>query len=102
MWYRACGWTTERADHALPSTPGWMAITLVRSVEGPQKRQAWERGVGSLTSSPVITQERVMGSLRSSMAVRRAKSTRGVKWRILQFGNLKTFRQAKVVSGSGA
>ena len=37
------------------------------------KRQACERGVGSMTSSPVITQERVMGSLRSSMAVRRTK-----------------------------
>src|SRR5271157_4795500 len=42
-------------------------MTWVGSADAPQNRQAWERGVDSMTSSPVITQERVMGSLRSSM-----------------------------------
>ena len=59
---------TDRADHALPSAPGRLAMTWAGSADGPQNRQAWVRGVGSMTSSPVITQERVMGSLRSSMA----------------------------------
>jgi hypothetical protein len=48
-------------------------MTCAGSAEAPQNWQSLERGAGSMTSSPVITQERVMGSLRSSMAVRRTK-----------------------------
>jgi len=47
---------------------GTEEMTCVASGESGQKRQApSERGMLRVDSSPVITQERVMGSLRSSM-----------------------------------
>src|ERR1039458_2860475 len=66
MWYSGVGCTTERADH--PTVLGTAAMTCVGSEESGQKRQTvsgW--GAPSPESSPVITQERVMGSLRSSI-----------------------------------
>jgi hypothetical protein len=60
------GCTTERADQA-PAL-GVAAMTCGVSAASGQKRQAVSGPDGpSAGSSPVITQERVMGSLRSSM-----------------------------------
>src|SRR5579863_887993 len=68
MWYRAVGCTTAREDHAVPCAPDKLAISCGGWVESGQKRHADSvRGAISGTSSPVMTQERVMGSLRSSM-----------------------------------
>ena len=48
--------------------PVTLEMTCAGAEESGQKRQkVSERGPDSATSSPVITQERVMGSLRSSM-----------------------------------
>src|SRR6266702_8153116 len=64
------GCTTARADQEPPSTPGIVETSCGTAVESAQNRHAVsERGAGSGTSSPVITQERVIGSFRSSMRV---------------------------------
>src|SRR5579864_4902286 len=68
MWYKAVGWTTARADQGAPGIPDMLAISCGGSRESVQNRQNdSERATLSGTSSPVITQERVIGSLRSSM-----------------------------------
>src|SRR5579863_7753988 len=68
MWYRAVGWTTDRADHGAPGVPDTLATSCAGSRESGQNRQnGSERGTFSGMSSPVITHERVIGSLRSSM-----------------------------------
>src|ERR1700674_909268 len=68
MWYKAVGCTTERADHGTPGMPDILAMSWVGSRESGQNRQKGSgRGGLSGKSSPVITQERVIGSLRSSM-----------------------------------
>src|SRR5579883_717846 len=62
------GWTTERADQGTPSISLRLAMTWIGTEESAQKRHGvLSRGGVSGTSSPVMTQERVIGSLRSSM-----------------------------------
>ena len=66
--YKGKGWTTERADQGTPSTSVRVAMTCSGDAESAQNRHGeFARGGTSGTSSPVMTQERVMGSLRSSM-----------------------------------
>src|ERR1035437_11093775 len=68
MGERGLGGTTERADQGMPGALGDLAITCTGVAESEQKRQADSgRGPVSTRSSPVMTQERVMGSLRSSI-----------------------------------
>src|SRR6266550_4670638 len=50
-----------RADRGLPSVPGRVAITW-SCAASLQKEHGPGRGAGSGTSSPVITQDRVIGS----------------------------------------
>src|SRR5579859_4715152 len=70
MWYSGLGCTSERADQEAPGVLG--AVAMNWSEESEQKRQVDSlRGEGSPASSPVMTQERVIGSLRSSMMHRR-------------------------------
>src|SRR5580698_1684671 len=68
MWYKALGWTTARADQGAPGVPEMFAISCGGSRESGQNLQN-DSGRGALSgkSSPVITHERVIGSLRSSM-----------------------------------
>ena len=62
------GMHDARADHGTPGALGDFAITCSGCAESAQKRQADSgRGPDSAGSSPVMTQERVMGSLRSSI-----------------------------------
>src|SRR5512146_1218132 len=71
MRYKGVGCTTERADQGLPSNPGALDTIWFARVEFAQKRHSTsERGMTSGTSSPVITHERVIGSLRSSMPLK--------------------------------
>src|SRR5437588_12466076 len=70
MWYTAVGWTTERADHGptIPMTAARLETCCRRSPAPGHRRHSLEgRGANSGESSPVSTQERVSGSLRSSM-----------------------------------
>src|SRR3984957_16049226 len=68
IWYKAPGCTAERADQGAPENPDMVAIICAGSRESGQNRQTDSaRATFSGTSSPVITQERVIGSLRSSM-----------------------------------
>src|ERR1022692_4136994 len=68
IWYIGAGCTTARADHGAPGKPDMLATSCSGSGESGQNRQKGsERGALSETSSPVMTQERVIGSLRSSM-----------------------------------
>src|SRR5581483_4976852 len=67
MWYRARGCTTASADHGPPSTDGMDEITCDSSVELGQKAQGACTGTSCSASSPVMTQERVIGSLRNSI-----------------------------------
>src|ERR1700738_1595448 len=77
--YKGEGWTTARADHGPPSTPGMLETNCAAAGESGQKPQKdSERGVLSGTSSPVMTHDRVMGSLRSSMRLRKTSASRTV------------------------
>ena len=68
MRYSGVGWTTARADHGPPSDSRHIGNQLRRRGESGQNRQKDSaRGALSGTSSPVMTQERVIGSLRNSM-----------------------------------
>src|ERR1051325_3046821 len=60
-----------RADQGPPATGGRVAITCVGRELSAQNGHTAESDVPG-GSSPVITQERVIGSLRSSMQARKA------------------------------
>src|SRR6266849_5847736 len=77
--YNGVGWTMARADHGPPSTPGMLEIICAGAGESGQNWQKDSaRGALSGTSSPVITHERVMGSLRNSMGLRKTSARRTV------------------------
>src|SRR4029077_19538033 len=79
MRYSGVGWTTARADHGPPSIPDMLEISCAVAGESGQNRQKDSgRGGASGTSSPVMTHERVMGSLRNSMGVRKTSVRRTV------------------------
>src|SRR5215470_11908432 len=63
----APGWTTARADHGPPRTLGQVEMVCRPSPVPGQRRQRPPARGASARSSPVMTQERVMGSLRSSI-----------------------------------
>src|SRR5271165_874917 len=62
------GWTTASADQGFPLTDG---IALITCSDWPDSGQNGHRNslACSSRSSPVMTHERVMGSLRSSIVL---------------------------------
>src|SRR5271169_6267656 len=67
--YSGWGWTTARADQGVPSTVGDEAITWRGRPDSGQKGQKESGEEPASGSSPQMTQERVMGSFRSSIAL---------------------------------
>src|SRR5437763_14374747 len=67
MRYTGAGCTTARADHGAPPTPG-MELTTCGAFAAPGQYGHSPGGTAS-GASPVSTHERVIGSLRSSMAL---------------------------------
>src|SRR6185437_9622909 len=82
--YKGAGCTTARADQGPPSIPGMFETSCAATGESGQKRQnASARGAVSGTSSPVMTHERVIGSFRNSMAVRKTSAQMARQLRLL-------------------
>src|SRR5580700_2077707 len=66
MRYSGVGCTTDRADHGAPGLSGIAAITCTECAASLQNGQGHSDRGASTGSSPVMTHERVIGSLRSS------------------------------------
>src|SRR5690242_20048368 len=77
MWYMGAGWTTARADQGPPSTLAMEETTWGGLPASGQKRQAAGSRRAASGVSPVITQERVIGSLRSSICFRKHPEAAG-------------------------
>src|SRR5258708_36200358 len=67
MRYRGAGCTTARDAHAPPSSEGAELTTWAGRVLSGQKRQGKSSDAAASPPSVDMTQDRVMGSLRSSM-----------------------------------
>src|SRR5690348_3805919 len=72
------GWTTARADQGPPSRLATVETTCGGAALSGQKRQAAPSRRPTSGASPVITQERVIGSLRNSIALRKHPPAAGV------------------------
>jgi hypothetical protein len=71
------GWTTARADQGPPSTLAMEETTWGGLPASGQKRQAAGSRRAVSGASPVITQERVIGSLRNSICFRKHPEAAG-------------------------